>query len=147
MLFRRTIKDTVYRCDIHFTIGDLDEFKRLVAAQTGRQIADVPEWRPSLGKVVEYEYDDGVVEYFVWFPYVPTSAGTIVHEAFHLTSQLLRSRHIHLSFDTEEAYAYHLASVFVEFGKLMVTYDEQRKRQRARQQRKARKRSPAARVR
>jgi hypothetical protein len=133
MLFHRTVTDTVYRADIHISIGALADFKVWMRKRTGAtdEQMGMARWKHALGKVIEHSWDDGGCEFFVWFPWVPTSQATIAHEAFHVTAQLLRSRSIPLNFDTEEAYAYHLGSVFDELTRAMADYDRIRAKQKA----------------
>jgi len=137
-LFTRTIKDSVYQTDVTVCIGPYGSFRRWFAKRHFMDQLPFAD-RVPCGKTVEFEYDnDGVKSWYVWFPdhpdvSLPALFATLVHESFHVSTQILRDRGLSLTRESEEAFAYHMTDVFRNVLQTFGAYDEQRQRAKKRQ--------------
>lgn len=128
MIYKRTITDSIYGVSIHVMVCEFVEFREFFVQEFSVEMsARVPEAR-----VTEHSFSlpngKKITDWYFWMPPWPRTLhnrhyGTITHETFHLTAQILRSRGLWLVEGSEEAFAYYLSNLFSEVLHVVQGYD------------------------
>jgi hypothetical protein len=119
-MFRRKLKDTVFRADIYLVVCPIEELRRWCNTRWPEKYdrSDM-HWQSSLGKCIEIEHNQlGFSEFIVWLPATIRTQSTLcvletlMHECMHLTLAIMRYRRVIISPDSEEAVVSYAGSMF-----------------------------------